>query len=145
MTEKRPADYEARQAIRSRLDVTMLVEAAAGTGKTTSLVARMVNLVGSGRARASTIAAITFTVKAASQLRERFQEEVEATLSGAPVPALSKAEGSPPVSPSLAHRPLANAQGRLWPVEKPSKEQKDPSSAFGTFSPAPRGRRLSDA
>src|SRR5207302_295004 len=38
-------DQEAREAIRNRLDVTMLVEAAAGTGKTTSLVARMVNLV----------------------------------------------------------------------------------------------------
>ena len=77
MTEKKPADDAARQAIRSRLDVTMLVEAAAGTGKTTSLVARMVNLVRSGLASASHIAAITFTVKAAAQLRERFQEDVE--------------------------------------------------------------------
>ena len=55
----------------------MLVEAAAGTGKTTSLVDRMVNLVGTGRARASNIAAVTFTVKAAAQLRERFQEALE--------------------------------------------------------------------
>src|SRR5437868_12223909 len=73
-------DQEAREAIRNRLDVTMLVEAAAGTGKTTSLVARMVNLVATGRARASTIAAITFTVKAAAHLREQFQEEVEKNL-----------------------------------------------------------------
>jgi len=80
VTDKKPADYAARQAIRTRLDVTMLVEAAAGTGKTTSLVARMVNLVNSERARASNIAAITFTVKAAAQLRERFQEEVEQAL-----------------------------------------------------------------
>ncbi len=70
-------DAEARQAIRTKLDVTMLVEAAAGTGKTTSLVDRMVNLVRNGKARASSIAAITFTVKAAAQLRERFQEAVE--------------------------------------------------------------------
>jgi ATP-dependent helicase/nuclease subunit A len=75
MTE--PADARARETIRTRLDVTMLVEAAAGTGKTTSLVARMVNLVSTGRARASSIAAITFTVKAAAHLRERFQEEIE--------------------------------------------------------------------
>src|SRR5437868_12161282 len=80
-------DQEAREAIRNRLDVTMLVEAAAGTGKTTSLVARMVNLVGSGRARASTIAAITFTVKAAAHLREQFQEEVEKNL---PSPGASR-------------------------------------------------------
>lgn len=80
MTERRPADYDEREAVRSRLDVTMLVEAAAGTGKTTNLVVRMVNLVRTGRARASTIAAITFTVKAAAYLREQFQENVEAAL-----------------------------------------------------------------
>jgi ATP-dependent helicase/nuclease subunit A len=83
MSEREPADAAARKAIRERLDVTMLVEAAAGTGKTTSLVARMVHLVESGRARASSIAAITFTVKAASHLRERFQEEVEKRLAAA--------------------------------------------------------------
>src|SRR5438128_7559577 len=81
-------DQEAREAIRNRLDVTMLVEAAAGTGKTTSLVARMVNLVAAGRARASTIAAITFTVKAAAHLREQFQEEIEKSL-------LPSGEGGP--------------------------------------------------
>src|SRR5690349_19587029 len=50
----------------------MLVEAAAGTGKTTNLVHRMINLVETGKAQPSTIAAITFTVKAAANLRERF-------------------------------------------------------------------------
>src|SRR5437867_4916512 len=70
-------DQPARDAIRERLDVTMLVEAAAGTGKTTSLVARMVNLVRTKRAQPSTLAAITFTLKAAAQLREQFQEALE--------------------------------------------------------------------
>lgn len=74
---KKPADHKQRDAIRNDLDVTMMVEAAAGTGKTTNLVARMVNLVRAGRARASEIAAITFTVKAAAQLRQKFQEEIE--------------------------------------------------------------------
>src|SRR5437016_9060970 len=82
-------DQEAREAIRNRLDGTMLVEAAAGTGKTTSLVGRMVNLVASGRARASTIAAITFTVKAAAHLREQFQEEVESEIRS-PSPGASR-------------------------------------------------------
>ena len=70
-------DLEARLAITTRLDRTVLVEAAAGTGKTTSLVERMTALVATGRARSSTLAAITFTVKAAAQLRERFQETLE--------------------------------------------------------------------
>lgn len=77
MTDRLPPDQPARDAIRQRLDVTMLVEAAAGTGKTTNLVRRMVNLVLTGRASASTIAAITFTVKAAAHLREQFQRGIE--------------------------------------------------------------------
>ena len=55
----------------------MMVEAAAGTGKTLSLVSRMVALISSGRCSVDTLAAITFTIKAAAQLRERFQEEIE--------------------------------------------------------------------
>ena len=80
MKHAAPADQPARDAIRDDLRSTMLVEAAAGTGKTTSLVSRMVNLVRRGAAPASSIAAITFTVKAAAQLRERFQEELEKAL-----------------------------------------------------------------
>jgi len=77
---RKPADEAVRVKIRTELDTTMLVEAAAGTGKTTSLVARMTSLVATGKARASTLAAITFTVKAAAQLREKFQEAVEKRL-----------------------------------------------------------------
>ena len=77
MTDRVPPDQPARDAIRNDLDVTMLVEAAAGTGKTTNLVHRMVSLVVTGRASASTIAAITFTVKAAAHLREQFQRGIE--------------------------------------------------------------------
>jgi ATP-dependent helicase/nuclease subunit A len=68
-----PPDQKERDAICNDLDVTMLVEAAAGTGKTTNLVKRMVNVVRTGRATPSTLAAITFTVKAAAHLREEFQ------------------------------------------------------------------------
>ncbi len=70
-------DEQAREAIRTNLDVSMLVEAAAGTGKTSSLVSRMVALVVTGRCQIETLAAITFTLKAAAQLRERFQEEID--------------------------------------------------------------------
>lgn len=70
-------DEPVREAIRRELGTTFLVEAAAGTGKTTSLVSRMVSLVSAGATEVSTIAAITFTVKAAAQLRDRFQEALE--------------------------------------------------------------------
>ena len=40
-----------RDRIRRALDTTLVVEAAAGTGKTTELVARIVNTIAAGRAR----------------------------------------------------------------------------------------------
>jgi len=76
-SERDLPDASARRSIREKLSVTMMVEAAAGTGKTTSLVDRMIGLVQTGAARVDTIAAITFTVKAAANLRERFQEGLE--------------------------------------------------------------------
>lgn len=75
-------DEPARQLIVQELDRCMLVEAGAGSGKTTSLVARMVALIGEGRCRAETLAAITFTRKAAQELRGRFQVALEQALAG---------------------------------------------------------------
>lgn len=72
-----PPDQEQRRAILTDLDSTILVEAAAGTGKTTSMVGRMVNLLAAGRCSVETMAAVTFTRKAAAELRSRFQIELE--------------------------------------------------------------------
>src|SRR3954463_3973072 len=49
----------------------MLVVAGAGTGKTTVLVERVVNLVEQGHARPDEVLAVTFTDNAARELRER--------------------------------------------------------------------------
>ncbi len=76
------ADQSARDAIARDLDINLMVEAAAGTGKTTSLVTRAVELIRTGRCKIDTLAAITFTVKAAAQLRERLQEALERQASG---------------------------------------------------------------
>ncbi|HVF74906.1 MAG TPA: UvrD-helicase domain-containing protein [Acidimicrobiales bacterium] len=76
MIEVQPSDEAAREAIRSRLDATLFVEAGAGTGKTTELVRRVVNLVRAGGSMAR-IAAITFTEKAAAELRDRIRIELE--------------------------------------------------------------------
>jgi len=70
-------DAAARRAIAEDLGTTMLVEAAAGTGKTTSLVDRMVALIATGAARVENLSAVTFTIRAAAQLRQRFQNELE--------------------------------------------------------------------
>jgi len=72
-----PADQAQRDIIERSLNETVLVEAAAGTGKTTSMVRRMVNLLARGKCRIETLAAVTFTRKAAAELRARFQIELE--------------------------------------------------------------------
>ena len=75
-------DDDARIAIRERLHDTMLVEAGAGTGKTSALVDRVVALVASG-IRIERIAAITFTERAAAELRDRVRSGLEEAQGGA--------------------------------------------------------------
>ncbi|MCD8139041.1 MAG: UvrD-helicase domain-containing protein [Planctomycetaceae bacterium] len=74
-------DQEARDAILHNLDHNLVVEAAAGTGKTTCLVGRLVNLSKAGAlAGNSRLAAVTFTVKAAAELRERLTRRLAESL-----------------------------------------------------------------
>ncbi len=84
-------DTEARDEIRTRLDATLFVEAGAGTGKTTALVARLVELVRSGT-EMRRIAAITFTEAAAAELRDRVRRELEAAARAGEVPPGAVAE-----------------------------------------------------
>ena len=56
-----PPDQDQRDIILHDLDTTLLVEAAAGTGKTTGMVGRMVNMLANGTCAVDTLAAVTFT------------------------------------------------------------------------------------
>lgn len=71
------ADAEARRCIREDLDHTLVVEAAAGTGKTTELIARIVAAIETGHARLNRIVAVTFTEKAAGEMKLRLRSAVE--------------------------------------------------------------------
>ncbi len=64
-----------RQAIVTNLGTNLFVEAGAGSGKTSSLVGRIVALVASG-VEIGMIAAITFTEKAAAELRHRLRSQL---------------------------------------------------------------------
>lgn len=77
-----PVDNQARLTAATDLDTTLFVEAAAGTGKTTALVARILCAVKTRRARLYEIVAITFTEKAAGDLKVRLREELEKQLVG---------------------------------------------------------------
>jgi len=73
-------DAAERRRIETELGRNFLVEAGAGSGKTTSLVARMIALLAADAAQPDTLVAVTFTRKAASQLRQKFQEKLEERL-----------------------------------------------------------------
>ncbi len=70
-------DQAARDRIRGSLDESMVVEAAAGTGKTSELVTRLVAVLAEGRGTISSVAAVTFTEKAAGELKLRLRSELE--------------------------------------------------------------------
>ena len=70
-------DADARRAIAEDLDDTLVVEAAAGTGKTTELVNRILRVLETGRATMVEIVAVTFTEKAAGELKLRLREKLE--------------------------------------------------------------------
>ncbi len=72
-----PSDETSRRRIVEDLDTTFLVEAGAGSGKTTKLVDRISALLALGKAEVGRIAAVTFTRKAAAELREKLQQRLE--------------------------------------------------------------------
>ena len=74
---RQTSDADARRAIATALDDTLIVEAAAGTGKTTELVGRIVRIIAEGRAEVGQIVAVTFTEKAAGELKLRLRERLD--------------------------------------------------------------------
>ena len=93
------ADQAERDRATNDLDSTFLVEAAAGTGKTTILVDRILSILRAGRTSLRQVAAITFTEKAAGELKVKLRQAVERELR----------ETSHPRSPGSAAR---------WPTSR---------------------------
>jgi ATP-dependent helicase/nuclease subunit A len=70
-------DGDARRRILSDFGTTLFVEAAAGTGKTTALIGRIVALVRLGVSTLDRVVAVTFTEKAAGEMKLRLRTEIE--------------------------------------------------------------------
>jgi len=76
-------DWKDREAARRNLVDSLWVEAGAGTGKTTLLVDHYLSVIESGQALVEQVAAITFTEKAAGELKVRLRQAFEDALSQA--------------------------------------------------------------
>jgi ATP-dependent helicase/nuclease subunit A len=83
MSDSRAIDRESRRLIREELLTNVLLEAGAGSGKTQMLAERMAAGVAAGVYNVEHMAAVTFTRKAASELRGRFHLALEGELSRA--------------------------------------------------------------
>ncbi|MCG6919854.1 MAG: UvrD-helicase domain-containing protein [Acidobacteria bacterium] len=90
----RPVDQDARERARSDHGTSLVVEAGAGTGKTTLLIDRIESLVRSGAARLDEIAAVTFTENAATTMKLRLRERLEAARVGAGLPPEERARAA---------------------------------------------------
>ncbi len=85
-----PVDHEARERARRDFRTSLVVEAGAGTGKTTLLVDRIEALLRTGTARLEEVAAVTFTENAATTMKLRLRERLERARSGADVPEVER-------------------------------------------------------
>jgi ATP-dependent helicase/nuclease subunit A len=105
-------DAEARRQIREDLDTTLFVEAAAGTGKTTELVSRIVAILRSGRGTLDRIVAVTFTDKAAGEMKLRLRAEIERARS-----QVARSHADDPDSEAEAKRELRRFDAALAQLE----------------------------
>ncbi len=72
-----PQDAVVRERVRAELGTSFVISAGAGTGKTTLLVDRMVNIVLTGFLKLDQVAAVTFTENAATTLKLRLRDALE--------------------------------------------------------------------
>jgi ATP-dependent exoDNAse (exonuclease V) beta subunit len=86
----RPVDEDGRERARRDHGASLVVEAGAGTGKTTLLVDRIEAIVRAGAARLGEIAAVTFTENAATTMKLRLREKLERARADARTPAVER-------------------------------------------------------
>lgn len=92
--QRLPVDQEQRQRIRNTRGQNLFVEAGAGTGKTRALVERVAALVLEDGVPMESIAVITFTEKAAAELRDRIRQRFEGSDDARALAAIEQLDGA---------------------------------------------------
>ena len=110
------ADAEARRRILTDFGITLFVEAAAGTGKTTALIGRIVALIRDGVSTLERIVAVTFTEKAAGEMKLRLRTEIERARQGAT--AEEQREAAEQMNRWLVEGKIKPIIGRVLPLSE---------------------------
>jgi len=120
------ADEAEREIARNDLDRSLSVEAGAGTGKTTLLVERILSLLRTRRAPLEEIVAITFTEKAAGELKVRLREAIEKAL---PLSPPEEAESLSQALSELERAPISTIHSFCSSLlrERPVEASLDPN------------------
>ena len=127
-------DLATRAAIVDALDETLFVEAGAGSGKTKALVDRIVALVTRRDVPMREIAAVTFTEKAAAELRDRIRRALEEAARGADAVAADAGHRSRSRSSTAPRCPrCTRSRNGSWP-SIPSRPGCHPASRCSTTS-----------
>jgi len=111
--EKNPLTAKQREAVASDEDSTLII-AGAGTGKTSTIVAKIGHLVKSGQCKPEEILAISYTNKSANELMERVRETLNLEVSVSTfhklgMNILAKAEMGKPLLVDFAADPVQKA------------------------------------
>jgi ATP-dependent helicase/nuclease subunit A len=124
---RKPTDQNVRDRIVHELDTSFAIEAGAGTGKTTLLTQRIVEAIRTGHATLSQIVAITFTEKAAGELKVRLRtafEDERANSEGEP--EISERFGAALAALDAAHVSTIHSFCSELLIERPVEAEIDP-------------------
>ncbi|MBI2893306.1 MAG: UvrD-helicase domain-containing protein [Deltaproteobacteria bacterium] len=113
MNRELPIDEDVRERVRQALGESFLIEAGAGTGKTSLIIDRLVALIESG-VQLGRIVAITYTEKAASEMKLRLRDRLHDLRAS---PAIARALDSIEEAPVGTIHSFASGILRQHPVE----------------------------
>ena len=109
-----------REAV-TELDGPVLVLAGAGTGKTRVLTTRIAHILATGRAHPGQILAVTFTNKAAREMRTRIGTLIGAQVEGMPWLGTFHASWACTHSSVEERKALVDLKGRLLHLRQPGQ------------------------
>ena len=110
-------DAKARSRVLTQFGTTFFVEAAAGTGKTTALVGRIVGMIRSGGGTLARTVAVTFTEKAAGEMKLRLRLEIEKVRAEATTEERARLDADQKITEVETQTTRSRADGAIFTID----------------------------